>query len=39
VPAEACNCRFCYEDHILQLRQKSAWTSGPAQPQPGIAGF
>jgi hypothetical protein len=24
--ANACNCRFCYEDHILKLRQKAAWS-------------
>ena len=23
--ANACNCRFCYEDHILKLRQKAVW--------------
>jgi hypothetical protein len=29
VPAEACNCRFCYEDHILKLRQRAAvWSEG-----------
>ncbi len=29
VPAEACSCRFCYEDHILKLRQRAAvWSEG-----------
>jgi hypothetical protein len=29
VPAEACNCRFCYEDHIFKLRQRAAvWSEG-----------